>query len=133
MAWPIVPTVSQWGMIALGLLVLVAGTIVIRSGKRDCSTAVVLAVLFLPALCASSFAQDPLITQKVDRMLQSQHHANNMLVRFKAATPQAARDALHAAAAALKVKAYRHVEGLSVSRYNRFSRLPIGFEVMGWV
>ena len=37
------------------------------------------------------------------------------------------------AAAALKVKAYRHVEGLSVSRYNRFSRLPIGFEVMGWV
>ncbi len=29
-----IPTISEWGMIALGLLVLVAGTIVIRTGKR---------------------------------------------------------------------------------------------------
>ncbi len=69
-AWPIIPTVSEWGMIALGLLVLVAGTIVIRTGKRYCSSLGVFGVLFLLALCASSFAQDPLPAQKVDRMLQ---------------------------------------------------------------
>ncbi|MCH7596105.1 MAG: hypothetical protein IID35_06040 [Planctomycetes bacterium] len=32
----------------------------------------------------------------------------------------------------VKVKSYRYVDGLSVSRYNRFSCLPVGFEVMGW-
>ena len=90
--WPFVPAVSEWGMISLGLLVLVAGTIVIRAGKRYGSSGGALSVFFVLALCASSFAQDPLVAQKVDRMLQSQHHANNLLVRFKAAAPQVARD-----------------------------------------
>ena len=111
---------------------LVAGTIVIRTGKRSCSSSGVFGVFFLLALGASSFAQDSLIAQKVNRMLQSPHHPERLLLRFKAATPQAARDALHAAAGAVKVKVYRFVDGLSVSRYNRFSCLPVGFEVMGW-
>ncbi len=115
---PTIPTASEWGMIALGLLVLVAGTIVIRTGKRSCSSVGVLGVFFLLALGASSFAQDPLIAQKVNRMLQSPHDPNNMLVRFKAATQQAARDALHTAAGAVKVKAYRFVDGLTLSRYH---------------
>ncbi|MCH7596106.1 MAG: IPTL-CTERM sorting domain-containing protein [Planctomycetes bacterium] len=91
-AWPIVPTVSEWGMIALGLLVLVAGTILMRSRRRYFSSVGVLGVLLLPALCASSFAQDPLVAQKVERMLQGQHHPTNMLVRFKATASQVARD-----------------------------------------
>lgn len=37
----IIPTVSEWGMIALGLLVLVGGTIMIRTGKWSrCSVSV---------------------------------------------------------------------------------------------
>ncbi len=112
------PSVSEWGMIALGLLVLVAGTIVIRTGKRYCSSAGVFGVFFLLALGASSFAQDSLIAQKVNRMLQGPHHPERLLLRFKAATPQPARDTLHAAAGAVKVKAYRFVDGLTLSRYH---------------
>ena len=52
-AWPIIPTVSEWGMIALGLLVLVAGTILIRAGRRYYSSARVFGVLFLLALSGS--------------------------------------------------------------------------------
>ena len=46
---PPIPTVSEWGTIALGLLVLVAGPIVIRAGRRYCSSAGVFGVLFLLA------------------------------------------------------------------------------------
>lgn len=113
-AWPFVPAVSEWGLIALGLLVLVAGTIVLGRRKRYWLSGIAFRAFFPLALCASSFAQDPLVAQKVERMLQSQHHPNNMLVRFKAAAPQAARDALHAAAGAVKVKTYRFVDGLTL-------------------
>ena len=60
-AWPIIPAVSEWGMIALGLLVLVAGTLVIRTRKRYGSPGGVFAVFLLLALCPTSFAQDPLV------------------------------------------------------------------------
>ncbi len=113
---PAIPTASEWGMIALALLLIIGGTIVIRTRKRYRYPAGTFAVFLLLPVSAPVLGQQVSIAQKVNNMLQSPHDPERLLVRFHAGTPQAARDALHADAGAVKIKTYRFVDGLTLVR-----------------
>jgi len=111
---PPIPTLSEWGMVVLVLLILAGGAIAIRNGKRIRYFACIFSAFFLLALCTFSFAQSPLIAQKVNRMLRSPHDPERLLVRFKPGVVAQQRANVHAQIDATHIKNYRYVDGLTL-------------------
>ena len=95
-----IPTVSGWGLIVMGLSMLVVGTVCVR--RRFGRVALCLPFLFaIPAL-----GQDP--------NLGAEHHPEHLLVRFKVGTSRETRVALHVNIGAQELKRYRHVSELTL-------------------
>jgi len=75
-----IPTLSQWGVIVLVLLLITVGTIVIRT-RRRCPYPVCAFVLFvLLGISEPARAQEASITEQVDTMLASPHETAHRAV-----------------------------------------------------
>lgn len=95
-----IPTVSGWGLIVMGLSMLVVGTVCVR--RRF--TRVPMCVPFLFAI--PGLGQDP--------NLGAERHPEHLLVRFNPGTSRETRLALHADIGAVELKRYRHVSELTL-------------------
>ena len=96
-----IPAASVWGLALLALGLLAGGALLLR--RRCALRASCVLVLCLP--CAVSAQTEELA-----------YHPEHLIVRFKPEVDQSARDAVHAALGAQRLRAYRHFEDLVVVR-----------------
>jgi hypothetical protein len=96
-----IPAASLWGLSVLALGLLAAAALLLR--RRCILRASCVLVLFLP--WAASGQTEELA-----------YHPEHLIVRFKREVDQSARDAVHAALGAQRLRAYRHFEDLVVIR-----------------